>query len=61
MHVFRVGHPLSCVVLYCVPYSTLLLTDSTLSYGPAMIVEREQIEQVDLLDFITEVSCGLWE
>ena len=45
VHVFRdVPTGLTVLYVHVCPYSTLLLTDSTMSYGPAMIVEREQIE-----------------
>ena len=44
VHVFR-DIPIGLAVLYI---SCLLLTDSTMSYGPAIIVEREQIEQVQV-------------
>ena len=49
-------------MLYCAPYSTLLLTDSIMSYGPAMIVEREQIEQVQvyvILAYGTRAGSGV--
>ena len=52
---------LYCILHVC-PYSTLLLTDSTMSYGPAMIVEREQIEHVQvyaILAYGTRAGSGV--
>ena len=49
MHVIQACLPLFGIMLhmmYCAAYSTMLLTDITLSLGPAMTVVREQIEQV---------------